>query len=128
MRTRLTAVVGLIAVIALGAITLGTILDWLWQGHLVRRSVSIIRRNYPVGIQLVDARVLVRKDYPSRFNERTAETCVFYSALTTSCAISRPFLCTHSCDPLRTLDDSFTQTRGVDRMSPSKSMSDCCRS
>jgi hypothetical protein len=70
--------VGLVA----GLVMCGTILDWLWQGHLVRRSITAIHKNYPVGMQLANARKRIGQDY-SRFNESTTATCSKDAAITT---------------------------------------------
>jgi len=81
MRPRVANVFWVTLALVVGAATLGTILDWLWQGHLVRRSIAAIHRNYPLGMQLVDARTRVRHDY-SRFTERTAATCTKDAGIT----------------------------------------------
>ena len=82
MRSR-TAIAALVAVgVAAALVTLGSILDWVWQGHLVRRSIAAIHKDYPVGMQLVDARTRMRQDY-SRFGETTAATCTKDAAFTT---------------------------------------------
>ena len=82
MRTTVANAAWVTVGLAAGLVTSGTIVDWLWQGHLVRRSVAAVHSNYPVGMQLADARKRVRHDY-SRFNESTAATCTKDAAITT---------------------------------------------
>jgi len=72
-----TAVGGLIAVGVAG-----TILDWLWQGHLVRRSVAAIHEHFPVGMPFSEALPRVRHDYPKRYTDATAEACAGDAAMT----------------------------------------------
>jgi hypothetical protein len=82
MRPRVANVVWVTLALVLGTTTLGTILDWLWQGHLVRRSIAGIYRNYPLGTLLADARTQVRQNYPGRFTETTAAICSKEAATT----------------------------------------------
>ncbi len=73
----LTAVAGLVAVGVLG-----TIVDWLWQGHLVRRSIAAAHEHFPIGMQFAQALTRVQHDYPRRYTGTTAVTCARDAAIT----------------------------------------------
>jgi hypothetical protein len=66
--------------IAIGV--MGTIVDWLWQGHLVRRSIAAVYEHFPIGMQFTEALTRVRHDYPNRYTDTTADTCAKDAAMT----------------------------------------------
>jgi hypothetical protein len=82
MRSRVSTVVwtGVAALIVAGVA--GTILDWLWQGHLVRRSIGTVQEHFPIGMPFSEALTRVRHDYAARNSNSTANACTKEAAMT----------------------------------------------
>jgi hypothetical protein len=62
---------------------MGTIVDWLWQGHLVRRSIASVYEHFPIGMPFAEAVTRVQHDYPKRYTDTTADICAKQAAMTT---------------------------------------------
>jgi hypothetical protein len=61
---------------------MGSIVDWLWQGHLVRRSAAAVYQHFPIGMEFAEALTRVQHDYPERYTDTTAATCIKEAAMT----------------------------------------------
>lgn len=82
MSSRLAAAVWTVIGVIAFSVT-GTVVDWLWQGHLVHRSIAAIHEHFPIDMQFADALTRTRHDYPTRYTDITAETCAKDAPITT---------------------------------------------
>jgi len=73
------AILGGLSAIAASA----AVIDWLWQGHLVRRSLAAVHNHLPIGMPFEEALARVQHDYPKRYSDFTADTCVKDAMMTT---------------------------------------------
>jgi hypothetical protein len=82
MRQRFVGAAWITIALVLGLAMAATIFDWLWQGHLVKRAISTVQTNFPLGTPFAQALTQVQGTYP-RYTESTADTCSKEAAITT---------------------------------------------
>ncbi len=61
---------------------IATVVDRLWQGHLVRHNIASVDEHFPIGMPFADALTRVKHDYYPRYSDSPAERCAKDAAIT----------------------------------------------